>query len=453
MSRSGKFDLTEGPILSRLLSVALPIMGSSLLQMLYNLTDMFWLGRLSSDDVAASGSGGMFLWLSMAFMMLGRMGAEIGVSQNLGRKDEKAARSFSQTALGLAGILGLIYGATLFFGSKSLLGIFNIQEANVLEAASIYLSIVGLGVPVSFLTGVFVGTFNGSGYSRISFFANLLGLIVNVILDPVMIFTLNWGIAGAAIATVFAQICSFLVFAWAIKRDANRPFIEYSFFTMPEWAKVKQIVKWCAPISLESMLFTSLAMLVSRLVYGFGSNAVAAQSVGSQVESLTWMIGGGFSSALTAFIGQNFGAGKWQRIRKGVNLAILSMTCWGIAVTILIYTQGAFLISLFMPDPNIIAIGVSYLQVLAYSQVTGCWEGVASGAFRGIGITIPPSIISISCNALRVPLAYYLAGTDLGLNGVWWAVAISAALRGSIMLIAFLMNLAKQPKDDIISVG
>ncbi|MCL2126169.1 MAG: MATE family efflux transporter, partial [Oscillospiraceae bacterium] len=131
MDKSEKYSLVEGSIVGRLFFIALPLIGTQVIQMAYNLTDMFWLGRLSSDAVAASGTVGLFLWLSMAFMMFGRMGAEIGVSQNLGRGDKEKAREFAHTAIFIAVVLGVALAMVYGFGRKPLVGFFGIREANV----------------------------------------------------------------------------------------------------------------------------------------------------------------------------------------------------------------------------------------------------------------------------------------------------------------------------------
>ena len=276
-------DLTTGGILQKLVFVAFPIIGTQLMQMLYNLTDMFWLGRLSSDDVAASGASGMFLWLGMALMLIGRMGAEIGVSQNKGRGDMETARGFAQTAWQLALGFGVLYGAVLSICSVPLVSFYDIQETHVAQAASAYLCIIGLGIPASYMTASITGAFNGSGNSRIPFYFNAVGLLMNMILDPFMIFTLGLGIRGAAFATIIAQWTVNILLLTAMKKHRDRPFAHFPLATKPSRVRIKQIIRWTLPISLESGLFSLLAMTVTRLVTGFGADALAVQRVGGQI--------------------------------------------------------------------------------------------------------------------------------------------------------------------------
>lgn len=448
--QSEKYDLTQGSILGKLVLVALPIMGSQLLQMSYNLTDMFWLGRLGSDAVAASGTAGLFLWLSMAFMMIGRMGAEIGVSQGMGRGDVHGAKRYAQNAIFLAILLGTVYGLFLIIFCRPLVGFFNIQDPNVAQQAMDYLTIVAIDMPLNFVLGALVGSFNASGNSRTPFLVNAAGLVLNMVLDPLMIFGLGMGIRGAAIATVLAQVVSCLLIMLAMKKDKNRPFASFRFFIRPKMLYIRQILTWSVPIGLESGLFTLMSMIVSRFVAGFGTEAMAVSRVGSQIESLTWLVGGGYGSALTAYVGQNYGAGKWTRIRRGFTISYQVMFAYGAAVTALIFFGGGFLFSIFMPDPAVIEMGRTYLRILAICQIPQCFENVASATFKGIGRTLPPSVVSVTSNAIRVVLAYFLGQTALGLYGIWLAMALTAAMRGVWGFIWYLLAARHLPREDTL---
>jgi Na+-driven multidrug efflux pump len=184
------------------------------------------------------------------------------------------------------------------------------------------------------------------------------------------------------------------------------------------------------------------------LIASHGSGALAAARVGSQIESLTWLIVAGFASALTAFVGQNFGAGKWGRIHKGFKISSLLMLGWGLAVTLLLFFGGTVLLGIFIPDdPEVVAIGVIYLKILATIQIAACLEGAAAGAFRGLGKTMYPSVSSIASNVLRVMFAYaFTYFTNLGLNGLWIAISLSAGIRGMWIYIWYVLYARRRPR-------
>ena len=448
---AGANDLTKGSILKKMMMVAAPIMGTQLMQMAYNLTDMFWLGRMEQSvvAVAASGLAGMFLWLGMAPMMIGRMGAEIGTAQNLGRRDIDAAQEYAQTSTRLSMLLGTAYGLILILFAKPLVSLLMVKEVDVFNSTCVYLRIVGLGTTASFVAMAVTGVFTAAGRSKLSFWANAIGLILNMALDPLMILTFKWGIAGAAIATSTAEVivCGLLI--WFIKKNPHRPFAQFKLLGGLNRDKVRKILRWSLPVAMESGAFTALAMVVTGMVSSlYGQTAVAVQRVGSQIESISWLVGGGFATAVTAFIGQNYGARKWSRIRRGNRVALLTLVLWETVVTALLFFCGRFFFSLFLREPpEILDMGEDYLKILACCQLFMALEGTYAGTFRGLGRTMPPSACSIASNLVR-PLLCWVLQQKMGLNGLWWGVAVSAALRGLMMCIWFLRYERKLPRED-----
>jgi putative MATE family efflux protein len=434
------FNLTEGSIIKKIVLVAAPIMGTQFLQMAYNLTDMFWLGRVGSFAVASSGAAGMYMWLSIGFILIGRMGAEIGIAQSLGRGDQKTAIDFLRNALFINLLLGAFCAASFVFAAKPLVSFFPLGEAVVLDDAAAYLRIVGFGIIPMFITAVVTGAFNAAGNSRAPFLLNSVGLVCNVILDPLCILTLGLGIRGAAYATVFSQLLVCVLLLVAIKCFKNRPFENFHFRFKPDKKTIVMILKWAVPISLESLLFCFLSMLCQRVEATFGTAAFATGKIGGQIESLTWLIGGGFGSALVAFVGQNYGAGKIERINKAVKFSLALMAAWGTMIAVFFCVAGKYIFFVFLPDAEIAELGRRYLWILAAAQIAMNLEAVWSGTFKGKGKTIPPSVVSIAANVLKPVLGFVLSRTSLGVYGVWVGIATGDTLRGVCLFIWYQVS-------------
>ena len=456
LANANRFDLTRGGILSKLMAVSIPIIGTQIIQMVYNLTDMFWLGRMgdySGVAIAASGSVGMYMWLSMAFSAFGARGAEIGVSQNVGRGDRRTAQRVGQSAYTLAALIGLAFMAFLILFSEPLIGFLNLA-GEVRGPARNYLLIVSLGIPFSFVSGSAIGVFNGSGNSRTPFIINCVSLGLNIGLDPLFIFNFGMGVEGAAAATLLAQAVSAILLTLALRYHGTRPFDSFKPFAKAFMEDIRLIIRWTLPIALESLLFTALSMLLSRMINAYGTDVTAAQRVASQVESLSWLIGGGFASALTAYVGQNFGAGKWRRIRRGFKMSSALMSVWGMIVTSVLLFAGGPLFRVFIPgNEAVVRAGVDYLRILAISQLFQCLEGIAAGAFRGMGRTIPPFITSATSNLLRLVAAVFLSRGPMGLHGIYWAVAIGAAVRGAWIYLWYLRHARTLPREDGVAAA
>ncbi|MDR1965265.1 MAG: MATE family efflux transporter [Synergistaceae bacterium] len=435
-----KYDLTRGGILDKLLLVALPIIGSQLVMLSYNLVDTLLLGRLGSDAVAASGMAGMYMWLASGFMVIGRVGAEIGVAQNMGRREVKAAMKYSWNSMFLSLLAGLAIMAASVIFAEEMIGFFKIRERPVASAAKNYLVIVSFAAPGAFVGASVAGAFNGSGNSRVPFAINSASLVLNAALDVIFIFPLGMRVEGAALATAISQFVACAASLVALASWKGRPFERFDFFSGPERRVIAQVLRWGAPIGAESLLFTFFTMLISRFVASHGAGAIAVYRVGTEIESLCWLIGIGMSTAVAAFVGQNYGAGEWGRIRGCFRLALVSSCAWGVCVTALLVGAGGQIFGIFLRDPVLIGMGGAFLRIISACQILGCLEAVASGTFRGLGRTMPPSIASVASNAMRVPLAYALSQTALGLEGIWWGISLGAALRG---LWAFLWCVAE----------
>jgi MATE family, multidrug efflux pump len=445
-------DLTSGPIFSTLIKMAVPIMATSFVQMAYNLIDMIWIGRLGSSSVAAVGTAGFYVWLGFSLIIISRIGAEIGVSQSIGRKDSESALNFAANSIQFNVFTAFLYGLMLIIFRHPLIDFFNLKDPYVVESAISYLTIVAAGTVFTFINPVFSSIYNGIGDSKTPFKINSVGLVMNIILDPILIF--GWGpfpkmgVKGAAIATVFSQMVVTIIFIFYF-RSRKAPLENLKIFVKPGMVYLKKIVKLGAPVGMHSGLFTVFAIIIARIIAQWGPIPIAVQKVGSQIEALSYMTAHGFASALGAFTGQNFGNKNWQRIWHGYFIALASMTVFGILVSLFFIFGARWIFSLFIPEEEAMRQGAIYLRIMGYSQLFMCWEIATRGAFNGIGRTIPHSIVGVFFTGLRVPAAIIFSSAALyGLNGVWWSISISSVFKGVVLVIWFILLLYKHPEID-----
>jgi putative MATE family efflux protein len=436
-----KISLTEGKIRGTLVRLALPIMGTSFIQMAYNLTDIIWLGRLSTKAVAAAGTAGFFLWFGSALVMISQVGVAVNVAQSLGRGSMEEAKKYISNGFQLDFVIALAYSLFLLSFRHQIIGFFNLQDENVIKMAVEYLTIIAIGITFHFLNPIFSAILNSSGNSITPFKTNTTGLIANIIIDPILIFGLgpipSMGIKGAALATILSQLFVTLIFVTTGKRN-NTIYSHIKLFIKPELVYIKKIAKIGIPPFLQMGLHASINMVITRIIAGFGPVAVAVQSIGSNIESITWMTADGFSSAISAFTGQNYGARKIERIKEGYKQGIQILGGIGILTTILLVFGAEILFKLFIPDdPVAIKEGIIYLRILGLSQFFMSLEIGTTGAFNGLGRTLPPTINGIVLNALRIPAAMILGSTVLGLSGIWISITISSILKGIILFIWF----------------
>lgn len=441
-------DLTQGPILSSLIKLSLPIIGTSFMQMAYNLTDMMWLGMLGSEAVASVGAASFFSWFGTSLLLITRIGAEVGVSQSVGRRDLTRASGYALHAIVWALILAGAYALSTIINASSLIGLLNLQGAGVHADATAYLRIVSLGYIFAFTNPTFQGIYNGAGNSRQPFYYLLVGLLINIVLDPLFIFGLGpipaMGVEGAGWATVIAQVIVSLLFIISLFVKRDNLALTFKGFQLKR--KISALIfRLGLPVAAEGAMFALFAMVLARLITRWGDVPLAVQSVGSQIEAISWMTASGLATALGAFTGQNFGSGNWLRIRKGYGVAIGVGVSLGLAATLSFLLFGKSIFSIFLNEPDALEMGVVYLHILAVSQVFMIVEILSRGAFNGIGRTMPPSLVGIIFTGLRIPLALLLMSIEtIGMYGIWWAISISSIIKGLILLIWFLTILHRK---------
>lgn len=446
---SEKVDLTNGKIIEKLLKLALPIMGTSFIQIGYSLIDMIWVGKVGSNAVAAVGTAGFYPWLAMAFIMISKVGGEIKVAQSIGEKNIHDVKYYIKSAIEINIILSILYSLVLIIFRDPLIGFFRLGDIDVINMSKEYLVIVGIGMVFYFINPVFTSIFVGLGNSKSPFKINTIGLITNIILDPVLIFGVGpfpkMGVAGAALATITSNLVVSLCFIFLIIKN-NDEYFKIKLFREIDLKYYKTLFILGTPVALQNGLFTAFSMIMGVVVASFGPVAIAVQKVGSQIESISWNSCEGFASALSSFVGQNYGAKKIDRINKSTKYSIIGVMIWGSFTTFILVFLGEYIFRAFINEPEAILKGTDYLKILGYSQLFMCLEITIAGIFKGIGRTYIPSIIIALLTGLRIPLALILSKPNmLGLNGVWWSITISSISKG-LILASILVVLRKTHK-------
>ena len=436
-------NLLEGKILPALSALALPIMATSLIQMAYNLIDMIWIGKIGASAVASVGAAGMFMWLSNGLATLAKMGGQIKVGHALGAQKKEDAASYAQSSMQMGIVFAVFFGILSVVFADGMIGFFQLNSTQVIQDAKLYLMITCGLVIFSFMNQIFTGILTAMGNSRTSFIATGIGLVLNIVLDPLFIFGFGFipamGVAGAAIATVLAQLVVMLLFVYTIVKEPVL-FCDVHMLQAPDITHTKEIFQIGLPSAVQSMLFSGISMVIARLIAGWGDAAVAVQKVGSQIESISWMTAEGYAAALNSFVAQNYGAKNTGRIREGYRLSMIVMLSWGVFCSLVLIAFPQVIFQVFIQETEVLPLGIDYLRILGVSQLFMCMEITTAGAFSGLGKTLPPSIVSITLTGARIPMAMLL-GKWMGLNGIWWAITISSIGKGIVLLIWFLRDM------------
>ena len=263
-----------------------------------------------------------------------------------------------------------------------------------------------------------------------------------MVLDPVLILGVGMfpklGVVGAAIATVTAQaiVMSIMIVGIVIQKKENVLKGTRLLAKIP-WEYLQGICKIGIPTAIQGMAYCAISMVLTRMISGYGAEAVATQRVGGQIESISWNTADGFAAALNAFIAQNYGAGKNDRVKKGYKASLWTVGIWGLLISAVFICIPEPIARIFFHEPKAIATSVEYLIIIGFSEAFMCVELTTVGALSGLGRTRLCSIISIAFTSARIPLAIILGGI-MGLNGIWWALSSTSIVKGIIFTCTFL---------------
>ena len=432
-----KIDLTRGKVISVIAALALPIMGSSLLQFTYNLIDMIWVGRLGSNAVASIGSSSLYINIGNALNSLVVIGTGIKVAHAIGRKNENEIKEYINSGIVINIIIGTVFGLILIFLGKGFIEFLNLNNSEVESNAYYYLALNAPILFFAFFNMMYTRILGSFGNNKLALKINGVGVILNIILDPVCIYVLNFGVIGAGVSTLIANVIMFILF-----RINTNGILNYRYDLKVDFEKIKEIIRLGFPMAFQRILFTIINIILAKIIAMFGSEAIAAQKIGVQIESIAYMIIGGLNGAVASFTGQNFGAGKSNRIKEGYRSALVVGISYAIVMAGVFLLLNRPLIRLFISDESTILIASAYLKAVAFSQVFSAIEMISNGMFTGIGKPNIPATISIVFTSLRIPLALVLI-KPFGISGIWISICISSILKGICSYVSYETKIRK----------
>lgn len=435
--------LTTGSIPVVLTKLSMPIVAAAFLSTAYSITDMAWIGLLGGEILAGVGVGSMYVWLSQGLATLSKMGGQVLAGQELGKGNMENAKHYAVAAIQLTILCGVLFGGVSLIFTDSMVAFFGLGDAVAIKEARVYMRITCGLIVFSYLGQVLTGIYTAQGDSQTPLKANFIGLALNMILDPLLMFGVGsfprMETVGAASATVLAQIVVVIVLVNGIHsgKHCDNILKKANVFQKPELQHIKQVIRMGGPSAIQGTVYCGISMLLSKMAGRFGDAAIAVLRVGGQIESVTWNIANGFSSAMNAFAAQNYGAKKMERVKDGYKISCWIVVAWSLFITILFFVFPEEISSVFFHTTEEIMLSARYLVIIGVGEVFMCVELLSVGAISGLGNTKLCSQISIILTALRVPLAMVLCNSSLAVDGLFWALTISSILKGIIFYFAF----------------
>ena len=444
-----KTDLTHGPVMKTMLRFAVPMILGNLMQQCYNIADTLIVGQfLGAGALAAVGSAFSLMTFLTSILLGLAMGSGTVFSVRFGQKDELGLKEGILASFTLLGAVTVVLNVAVFLGIDWIIRVLQ-TPADLVGLMREYLIVIFAGLVGIFLYNFFASLLRSIGNSVVPLLFLAVSAVLNIALDLWFVAGLNRGVAGAAEATVISQYVSGIgiaVYTWVkcpelIRKDKA---------VRLRWSRVREITSYSALTCLQQSIMNLGILAVQGLVNSFGTTVMAAFAAAVKIDAFAYLPVQDFGNAFSIFTAQNFGAGKTDRIRKGIRVATLTSMLFGLLISIAVFVFAEPLMTLFIDagETAVIAEGVRYLRIEGAFYYLIAALFLLYGLYRALGKPGMSVVLTIVSLGIRVALAYALASIPLfGVVGIWWSVPIGWLLADALGLIYYLAKRKTLLKD------
>ena len=424
--KNAKGDLTQGGITRTLLAFTLPMIAGAMLQQCYNIADTLIVGRFVGPEALAAVGSAYTLMVFITSILLGlSMGSGTVVSLKYGAGDADGVRRSIGAAFVIVGAATAMLTALSFLLIDEILILLQLPH-DVYAPMRTYLWVIFVGIVFTFLYNFYASLLRAVGDSVTPLWFLAVSAVLNIALDLVFILVFNWGVAGAAWATVASQAVSGVgIMVYTLK---SVPVLRLRMADLhPDGKTMKEITSFSTLTSVQQSVMNFGILMVQGLVNSFGMHTMAAFAAAVKIDSFAYMPVQEFGNAFSTFIAQNFGAGKRMRIRQGIKSAVAVSAVFSVAVSAIVFALAEPLMGIFVDagETEIISIGVDYLRIEGAFYAGSGLLFLLYGYYRAVRMPAMSVVLTVLSLGLRVLLAYVLSAIpSIGVNGIWWAVPI-----------------------------
>ena len=431
--------MTSGNPYRLILLFTAPLLLGNVFQQLYNMVDSMVVGNFIGEQaLAAVGTGFPIIFMLSSLFMGLSVGATIMISQYYGAKDMENVRGTVNTIY-TATMVGIIPLTVIgILSSEPLLRLMNVPDDGTLEMAKIYMLVIFIGMIGNLGFNINAGILQGFGDSRTSLLFLAVAAIINIVLDLVFTFC-GMGVFGVALATIIAQVSSWLFGVYFINKHYT--FLHISLFKFQfNRSLFNKAIRLGVPSGIQQALFSVGIMAMQALVNSYGSSFIAGFNGSNKIDTFVFLPIQSISSAVTTYVGQNVGAARLDRVKRGTKAGLVLGVCGSLLISGLVYPLSALLMRMFSQSPDVISAGVSYLHSLLPFYFLCAVLFILSAVLRGAGSMVVPMAASlISLWIARIPIAYWIAG-QFGKDFIYYSYPVSWALGVVIVLIYYLQG-------------
>ena len=432
--------LTEGSIARKMLAFAFPLFLGNLFQQLYNTADSLIVGNfIGSDALAAVSSSGSLIFLLVGFFNGVSVGAGVVIARYFGARDKESVERAVHTTVAFGLVAGVLLTVIGIIFTPLILRLMGTPQ-DVLPSSVLYFRIYFCGSIAFVMYNFCVGILQSSGDSKHPLYYLIFSSITNVVLDLLFVAVFHWGVGSAALATIISQFLSaILCFVRLVRSDAEyRIVIRRIRFDMP---MLKLVVRNGLPTGLQNSIIALANVVVQSNINAFGKMAVAGCGSYAKIEGFAFLPINCFAMALTTFISQNIGAGKYDRVKKGIRFGVLCSISLAEVIGVCINLAAPLLISAFNSDPQVVAYGVSQAKTITLFYFLLAYSHCLAAIFRGAGRSIVPMVVMLLCWCIiRVSYITIVVHFIPQISVIFWAYPLTWSLSSIVFTLYFFKS-------------
>ena len=440
--------ILSGSMWKAILSISIPVVINSFLQTMYNLTDTYWLGKLGTYELAAIN---LVTPLQNIVINMGSgitVAGSVLIARYVGAKRDKEAQSMANQVFACSMIFAVICAGLIFLFTPGIVAWLGAQD-ETLTYARVYMQIVILDMPFLYTVNIFAAIHQAQGDTVRPMFLNLGGISLNMILDPLFMLVFHWGVAGAALATVSAKAVPAVVAFCLLHRKEQAVRLKLRGMKF-EAEKLKSILVIGLPTAIGGSTMQLGFLLMSRNVFAYGTQAMAAYGIGNKVNSTITLPSTAVGSAVATIVGQNVGAGQMDRAQEGYLLS-RRMSVVFLFICGMILSRRAVstaVVSIFSQDPEVIAMAADFLRIMAFWCFTNGVYNSTTGLFQGTGHTeVTMAVDATRLWVFRFATLFFCESVlHMGVRSVWYSVVVSNGISAAILFVLYHTGLWRKKR-------
>ena len=440
-------QILSGNLIHAILTLSIPVVINSFLQTMYNLTDTYWLGKLGTEELAAINLVSPVQNVVINFGAGITVAGSVLISQYIGAKKDEEAKSMANHIFVCAMIFSVVCALLVAAATPAIVRWLGAEGETFLHSKT-YLQLVVLDMPFLYMVNMYVAIHQAQGDTFRPMLMNVIGISLNMVLDPLLMVVLDFGAAGAALATVMAKAVPAVV-AFGLLHNRNKLIYLDLRHLKLEKEKLVDIVRVGLPSAIGGSTSQFGFLLMSKSVFKYGTEAMAAYGIGNKVNGLISLPSNGVGAATAIIVGQNVGANQLLRAEKGYKLARIMIVGFLLVGGFILSRMpiSTAIVSIFSDDGAVIAMAAEFLSIMAFWVFTNGVYNTTTGLFQGSGHTTVNMVVDVS------RLWVFRFGTlfvcehflKLGVQSIWYSVVVSNGIAAVILFMVYLTGNWRKP--------